>query len=266
MVSSPRESPLVFALATAVGLFACSSARSQWYDYGANVEIMIKSQYSSAMNMNLATARTIQRQRQNRTAKPEKLSRTEKGQRASLRKRTPSTTTLNFAADHAVTKRAQQHYLKYLANTDPDVAQKFETALRTHDVPVIFRRNSAAYGLDSHNVADVMSAYWVTLWAIANRHPIDDISKRTIQAVQRNVRAELAGNSYVRDMDPTTRQSVTELMMYDTILADASYDTAQEHKRSGMTSLLSNSVHDRVLKQGIDLRSMKLTDSGFHSR
>lgn len=248
------------------GMLACSGAIGQWYDYRANVEIMLKSQYTSAMNMNLATARSLRDQQQGRSAKLEKNKKKKNARKENKSAQAHSKTTLDFTVDPAVTHRAQENYLKHLTKADPAAAEQFAAALQGQDVPIVFRGNLAIYGLDSHNVADVMTAYWVILWAIANKQSTDNLSKQAVQAVQHVVRKELAENSTVRGLDSDTRQSVTELMMYDAVLADASYHTTQTQRRKDLLIRLSDSVYKRVLQNGVDLRSMNLTDSGFTSR
>ncbi len=252
-------------------LVACSLpglAYAQWYDYSANVDIMIKNQYVMAMESNLLTARMLEKKRK-REASAAALAHTTVAAGAAKPasvSTVPASTALGFNASESVARDSRETYLAHLAKEDPATAVEYRQVLETQDVRGNFRKNLAVYGLDSSNLPDVLSAYWVILWAIANNERTDRLTPASVSAVQAAVRQEMASDPTALALSEQERQAVADLMMYDTVLADASYQNALREKRQDRVALLSDAVHERINEQGLDLRAIKLTRTGFKSR
>lgn len=230
-------------------------ALAQWYDYGANVDIMIKNQYVMAMDSNLLTMRNLEKKRQQKRAGT-----------TWIPAAAVAPVALSFAASEQVATDTRESYLTHLAKEDPKSAREYREVLETQDVRGNFRANLAAYGLNADNVGDVLSAYWVVLWAIANKERTDALSVSAIGAVGNAVRKEMQTDPTMRGITDAERQAVADMMMYDTVLADGSYQNAMRARRQDQIDLLSDAVQDRILEQGLDLRAIKLTRNGFKKR
>ncbi len=230
------------------------AAHGQWYDYSANVDIMLKSQYVMAMESNLLGARQQAKQQR------------EKADAANAGAGQPPATPLSFTPDEAVAQKTRRTFLDNLSQRDPATARQYGEVLEHQDVRGHFRAQLKALGMDADNLADVVSAYWMTLWAIANKQPKSAITKPAASAVRREVsRSLLAGQRYSA-MGSAERQAVADLMIYDTVLAEASYDNAVAAGRDDLVAQLSDAVHRRIKTEGMDLRSVSLSENGFASR
>ena len=171
---------------------------------------------------------------------------------------------LRFQPSAAVSQRILNNLIKALQKANPQSAAEIERKLQQQDVIADFSRDMAPYGLRADDVADTMTAYWLTMWIIANQEAIPSVSK--VQAVQNQVRTVMLQNPYVIQATATKRQEMAEAMIYETMIALGLLNNATRTGDSEQLQLLADSAYQNMLKQNIDLRDMQLTPSGFTRR
>lgn len=126
-----------------------------------------------------------------------------------------------------------------------------------------FDRVIGNFGYSVDNLADVMTSYYVMMWEIVNDQ---EVSRNVIRAVHAQMLQGLAGNAEAVALSESDKQETAETMAYMAAIAG---DAANQLKQNGDTrslAALRESVHQAVLKQGIDLRAIELGANGFASR
>ena len=124
---------------------------------------------------------------------------------------------LRFQPSVAVSQRVRDEFIEALQKANPQSAVEIERKLQQQDVIGDFSRDMAPYGLRADDVADTMTAYWLTMWIVANQEPIPAVAK--VSAVQDQVRAVMLQNPNVVQATAETRQQMAEVMIYETMNA-----------------------------------------------
>ena len=171
---------------------------------------------------------------------------------------------LRFQPSVAVSQQVRDELIKALQKANPQSSVEIERKLKQQDVIGDFARDMAPYGLRADDVADTMTAYWLTMWIIANQEPIPSVAK--VRAVQNQVRAVMLQNPNVIQATATKRQQMAEVMIYETMIALGLLNNATRAGDLGQLQRLADSAYQNMLKQDVDLRDMQLTSSGFARR
>ncbi len=170
---------------------------------------------------------------------------------------------LSFQPSTAVSNKVRNAFIEALQKANPQSAAEIESKLRQQDVIGDFARDMAPYGLRADDVADTLTAYWLTMWIIANQEPIPNVDK--VQAVQKQVRTVILQNNSVVQATDAARQEIAEVTIYETMIALGLLANANQTGDRYQLQQLADSAYQNILKQGIDLRDMKLTSNGFSS-
>ena len=168
---------------------------------------------------------------------------------------------LRFQPSVAVSERVRDEFIEALQKANPQSAVEIERKLQQQDVISDFARDMAPYGLRADDVADTMTAYWLTMWIVANQEPIPAVAK--VRAVQDQVRAVMLQNPNVIQATAETRQQMAEVMIYEMMIAFGLLNNATRAGDLEQLQQLADSAYQNMLTQGIDLRDMQLTSSGF---
>ena len=175
----------------------------------------------------------------------------------------PSLEALRFQPSTVVSQKVRHGFIEALQKANPHSAEEIESTLKQQDVIGDFSRDMAPYGLRADDVADTLTAYWLTMWIIANQEQIPSVDK--VQAVQNQVRTVILQNNNVVNATEATRQEIAEVTIYETMIALGLLANADRAGDRNKLQRLADSAYQNMLKQGIDLRNMKLTSNGFTS-
>lgn len=146
------------------------------------------------------------------------------------------------------------------SNYEPQTAASILETFARKPVRAAYREASSPYGLGDGDLRDVLAAYLVTTWMVANQAPLPAVA--SVQAVRRQLGAvaSAAGNSAAE------RQTAAEQMMYELVcLIYARQEGEQTHNRQALQTM-ANATAQALRKRGFDPLRMSLTPAGFQPR
>ncbi len=170
---------------------------------------------------------------------------------------------LRFQPSTAVSNKVRNAFIAALQKANPQSAAEIESKLQQQDVIGDFARDMAPYGLRADDIADTLTAYWLTMWMIANQEQIPPVEK--VQAVQTQVRTVILQNDNVINATEAARQEIAEITIYETMIALGLLANANQTGDRAQLQQLADSAYQNMLQQGIDLREIELTSNGFTS-
>lgn len=144
-------------------------------------------------------------------------------------------------------------------------AQRAEVQRALSDDAILreFDRVIGNFGYSVDNLADVMTSYYVMMWEIVHDH---EVSRNIIRAVHAQMLQGLAGNAEAVALSDKDKQETAETMAYMAAIAGGAANQLKQNGDTRSLAALRESIHQAVLKQGIDLRAIELSANGFASR
>ncbi len=168
---------------------------------------------------------------------------------------------LTYTPDPLVSKRVKQKFTTAVQKADPAKAGHIAAVMASNNVLVDFDRDMAPYGLRSNNVADAMSAYWITMWMIAHQKAAP--TRKRVAAVRSQVATNLLDNAMLAKASPRQRQEVAEGLVYETMFALGQRADAERRRDRARQRELADATQANLLEKGIDLQGLRLTSIGF---
>lgn len=168
---------------------------------------------------------------------------------------------LRFTPSPAISQRIKKNFTKTLVRANPQSREEIERKLSRQDVISDFAHDMAPYGLRADDIADAMTAYWITMWMIANQEPAPAIHK--VSVVQRKIRTSMLQDPTLINAIEGERQEITEGLIYETMMAFGMLTNATPDPMK--LKQLADDAQRNMLKNGVDLQSLRLTSSGFIS-
>ena len=146
-----------------------------------------------------------------------------------------------------------------LSHVDPEAARAAAQQMAAHDFGQVYKGLVAPFGLRVDNAADALSAYTILGYLIATGDA--DPARADVAAVRAQVAAKLAASPQLSA--PQTRAELGEELKLLFVTLHAGWQSA---RREGKLQQYSDGVAAMFLKQGTDLRALRLTDQGFVAR
>ena len=167
----------------------------------------------------------------------------------------------SFSAERSSENQAL--FVERFRQANPPAAGMLENIYATTDVPRQLGGFMRQVGLNDRNVADVYALWWVSSWLVANsRHDLP--SRATFSAVSEQAQFAFANTADYAEMDDAQRQRYAEALMMHTTLLTLALDEVRGD-REGERQLAAMAERSAA-EDGIDLRSMNLTEEGFVPR
>ncbi len=167
---------------------------------------------------------------------------------------------LPFHASAADQQRAKDAFLQRLSAKNPSVVAQARDQMARHDFDRIYAGITRPFGLSPNDAGDVMTAYLVLGWMVANGAPDPSISG--VRAARDHVASLLAQGGALAD--PATRAAVAEELKLLFVIMHSGWQSA---RREGTLGQYANGVARMFATQnGDDLRRIVLTDGGFRAR
>lgn len=174
---------------------------------------------------------------------------------------------LEFSTSGKVESATRRKIFESLSQTtsDPAMLEELRKSVDSDAVWNQFDRLLRSFGYSSDNLADVMTAYYVINWEVVNgedatRHPDG------IRAINRALTSTLAASPELQAMSDAEKQEAAEIMAYMATIAGAAKNELRDRGDGAGLADLQSAIRQTVLKQGIDLARLQLTDQGFVSR
>ncbi|GAB3995519.1 hypothetical protein GCM10028807_35850 [Spirosoma daeguense] len=171
---------------------------------------------------------------------------------------------LDFTRSSAISNQAKSTYINQLSKANPTAKPQLEKLLANGRLINEFDKLLAGYGFSGRNLADVMTAYLVLNWQIANGQEYNN--KSGFNSVREMVQESLASNSKMKNVPDAEKQKVAETMAYQSMIALAGYQNLKKKNDTAGLAKLQQSVYDSVKQLGFDLKAVQLTANGFIGR
>lgn len=171
---------------------------------------------------------------------------------------------LEFSRDPAVTAREQERAIAHLVRSGGR-QEILEARIRSGGLLDEFDALMRRYGYSPTNLGDVLAAYLVLSWEVANGRDAT-AQPKGLRAVRRQLAGPLAGVEAVARLDDAAKQAQAERSAYLALMATMlarELDTAKDRER---LQALRDSVRRSVLGSGIDLRTLELGPGGLVAR
>ncbi len=166
---------------------------------------------------------------------------------------------LDYPRDNAVSREVYEEIVTTLSRGQKKLRKIVEDELRDRDIVAEFGATLETLGLRTNNLADSMTGFWVVMWTIIHDAPLP--SKTAVAAVRDQVIARLKGNRSAKDV--RKRQLMGEGMVYEAHIALQTYEQARREGNTFQLRQMAKSARVNMKKKGIDLGSMRITDSGL---
>ena len=171
---------------------------------------------------------------------------------------------LTFTSDPTVSRRVKEAFKKAVQQADPSKSAHIARVLDGQDVLSDFDRDLQPYGFKSNNIADAMSAYWLTMWIVANNRAVPGAAR--LAAARRQITLNMLENSMLAKATLIERQEITEGLIYETMFALGQRADAERRKDRRRERELAQITQTNMLKHGVDLQGLRLTtEDGFVS-
>lgn len=171
---------------------------------------------------------------------------------------------LDFERDAVVAARERDAFAAHLAK-QPDGGGAVAEAVRSGKVMDEFDRLLQRYGYSPRNLGDVLAAHLVICWEI-----VSGSDSRNEPAGQRAVRRQLAGPlasvPAVARMSDAQKQAQAERTAYLTMVAASAYQELKRGDNPAQLADLQRNVRASLLKSGIALERLVLTEEGLVAR
>lgn len=164
---------------------------------------------------------------------------------------------LAVAHDRDVSAAAWKGYINGVrARSGATTANEIRGVFRSRDVRANFNEMVGPFGLHADDYGDVLSAYVIALWMVANQAPVPNVVQ--VQTVNGQVHGQLARKPPTGSARQLQMQA--EQMMYEVV---ATIHARQTAERSGNLRALADmaAVAQRsFLARGLDLQGMVLKE------
>lgn len=169
-------------------------------------------------------------------------------------------TRLPFTAGRADQDAARDAFLARLETKDPAMAKTAATQFRAHDMDQVYAGITRPFGLSPDDAGDVMTAYLVLGWLIANGAP--DPTATAVRAARGQVGSLLATQGPIAD--PAQRVAVAEEVKILFVVLHSGWLSARRENAvqpyaDGVATLFQDGMQQ-------PLRQIALTDTGFVRR
>ena len=118
-------------------------------------------------------------------------------------------------------------------------------------------------GFDKHNLADVMSAYYIGMWEVSNGRYLRDDQAR---AVRNALAPEFVRNTNLVKLSSAQKQEAAETYTLLVMLAVFDYQILRKSNDAVATKAFQDTVYRGALRQGVDLRKLDIGERGFMLR
>lgn len=167
---------------------------------------------------------------------------------------------LDYEPTAALRRQIEADFIARYARIDPQAAAGLAASFQQHDVEAIYSGIVGPLGLSSSDTGDIVTAYAVLGWMIAN--DADRPSTLSVRAVRGRLAARLAASGEMAD--PAARAQLGEELKILFVMLHAGW---QDARREGRLADYRDGVAQLFRRQaGGDPRAIDLTDHGFQPR
>lgn len=169
---------------------------------------------------------------------------------------------LAFRSSPQVTHVVNARFAAWQARNHPELRAELAAGIARGTLQAYFRGILDRYGYDPRNLADVASAYYISLWRIASG---GSVRVQQAHAVRRQMRAAMARDARMMSLPDAEKQEIAETFGLHTALALQGYQQLQRSGDRDTLRAFRRGLQANLAPQGPDLRSLALSDGGFRT-
>jgi len=175
---------------------------------------------------------------------------------------TRSVNALTFRATASVTRVVNKRFIDWQAKNHPELRAELARGIKSGELQSYFRDILEGYGYQANNIADVSSAYYISLWRIVHGA---DPTPRQIAGVRRQMRSFMVDDIRLTALPDEQKQEICETFALHTALALQGYKQLVESGDTGLLGNFRRGLQSALAPQGPELAEMEISDAGFVS-
>jgi hypothetical protein len=173
---------------------------------------------------------------------------------------TITTHDLAFGDDAAVSARVRDELAQTLGGGDAERTKALRAALDARDFHAEFADELGTLALDSHDLADVMAAYWLVMWSLVHAVPLPSANEAA--PVRAQVARMIGSTPLVRDA--AQRQTMGEAMLSETMLTlEQQHFARARDDQAALRRMAETAQRNMLMRQALNLKKMRLTPLGL---
>ncbi|MGH8819145.1 MAG: DUF6683 family protein, partial [Achromobacter pestifer] len=169
---------------------------------------------------------------------------------------------LTFRPTAGVTRVVNERFIDWQAKKHPGLRTELARGIESGELQGYFRDILDGYGYQANNIADVSSAYYISLWRIVHGA---DPTPRQIASVRRQMRSFMVDDVRLTALPDAQKQEICETFALHTALALQGYEKLMESRDTDLLENFRRGLQATLAPQGPDLVEMEISDAGFVS-
>ena len=169
---------------------------------------------------------------------------------------------IRFSEDPSIRAEIIATYVDRVRQVNASDGDRLEALFRSRDLIGEFAHNATAYGLDTSEFGDVVTAFWAVSWGAVHQSGRPSIEQ--VQGLRKQFRSVLAGSQLVANTTPVERQRMADDMIVKLILIDGAVEEGLRTGNTEQLRVMSRTVQQTTLNDmGVDLAALNLTEKGL---
>ncbi|MGN7820947.1 DUF6683 family protein [Chitinophaga sp. 22536] len=165
-----------------------------------------------------------------------------------------------FIPDPAVAQRVNARFIDQIAKASPDKKNEIAKIVNGGALQKDASKRLNNLGLNINNIVDVTVTYYTVMWQIINGKAASD---KQIIAGYNQLAPGLSASTFLNGMSDREKQEISGNMVLVAMMAMTTYQgLVQQHDAKNLQRL-QKGLNDMLLRQQVDLSSVRLTDAGW---
>jgi len=170
-----------------------------------------------------------------------------------------------FTRDPALFKAKVQTLVDAMRAQNPEMAKALQQAF-SQDVIAQLQPSFREMGLDSNDMADMMTVYWVNAWEAAHGLVNHKTDKALITGARAQIADIMAKNAALARMTDAQRQDVADTMIIQALIVSARMEAAAKQGADVQRQMSDTIAQEAQQITKTDLRAVDLTAQGFRPK
>lgn len=165
-----------------------------------------------------------------------------------------------FQSSSRVRDRVVQRFVALLDQSDGLERDQIRAFLESGSLKRDFDAVLDKFGFDKHNLADVVSAYYIGMWEVGNGRYMSDQQARAVRAA---LAPALVRDTNLGALSQEQKQEAAETYTLLVMLAILNQQVLDKQGQASAAKVFREGVYKGVLRQGVDLRRLDVGTNGF---
>jgi hypothetical protein len=169
---------------------------------------------------------------------------------------------LPYKRDNALSAKIRDEFLQdFTRQMAAAEAAEMRATVEQADFVQVAAGFAQLQGLDSATMSGLIAFWYGQSWAVANQKPLP--TSQQYRGIETQLRATMASMPDWDAMADAKRQNFFERLAYPLIVQKANYQAYLRQGKTDSLNKMANATQQGLQKIGVDLRTLRLSDSGF---